>query len=630
MADPELVQTFYSAMSFLEPRSEQYSVEAAVQHFSWCLHLDNSTCDAWRGLGVAENGGQGPVTLDQIVGAWRNLETYGETLTAVGLPEYMLAGTFETGMWGTKRKWCTRADLTHAYVTTLIEGRDYDEAKRILDSIPGYIPFTELLKGYLFYVTRRWSDVVAACGSLENAPTYQTHVDEPATQANGSDPQMTVDPLVHGLSALMVGEALVYLEQYDAGIDRLKSSLVSSNTKVSARAAFLTGMAYRARGDEKRAQEFLAQAQARGNDPSVFSAKNTPTYRLPTTSAEMIDARTSYWDYSTEPNLDDHRATEAEERRSDLLAEAERKMDSLIGLQAVRNQIERLRYSVEGSLNRKRLGLPVKATSQHIAFTGPPGTGKTTVASVVGDIYAGLGLIQRPGVKVVTRADLVDDKVGGTAKMTQAVIEEADGGVLFIDEAYALAPKAENQTDFGQECIDTLVAQMDLRRETLVVIIAGYPGDIDRLLDANDGLRSRFSRKIEFESYTPEEIRQIAEVTASGMGFRLSEGASEYFEEVSSGVLMTRDKRGDKRLIDQVGNGRFVRNAVEQAIEEKDVRLGRAAAEQGAGFEMYTPDEVTILETEDVKGAIDRILAEYLKARPAPEDGFVPEVVSNY
>lgn len=779
---PEMIETFTSAMIYLNRENPDFSYASAASHFSWCLHLDNSACDAWRGIGYCENDGRGSVTEEQIVGAWNALDSFGRLLGDINCGEGSLDGMFATGMWGTYRKWCTRADLTHAYATVLIENREYDAALRVLRSIPGDLPFTRLLLTRLYYVTRRWNDVVSTGGSLDNAPEYLLRADEPVVP-------LTVDHMVHGLSALMVGEALCYLEQFDSAADRLDAAVNSGNTVVAARAAYLTGMAHRGRGDEKRAQDYLARALSRGDDPQVFAAKNDTSFKLPRTSAEMIAARTSFWDHTTEPDLDAHRADEHEQRRASLLADAERKMDTLIGLEAVRDQIERLRYSVEGAMNRKRLGLPVKATSQHIAFTGPPGciqgdaliavnragkgftmklrdvverfngnaprkdwawnpdidtyvqrevdgvvrlvklrsawnsgvkttytvttdtgrtlratdehpfltergwlrldqlivgdkvhtatgspdvddepitietvvsvelygqedtfdlevdddphnflangfvvhnTGKTTVAGIVGDIYAGLGLIKNPKVTVVSRPDLVGDKVGETALKTRKVIDAADGGVLFIDEAYALVPKDASQVDFGQEVIEVLVTEMDLRRTTLIVIIAGYPGDIDRLLDANDGLRSRFYRKIEFASYDPSEIRAIAEMMSKDMGFTLDSDAADYIERITATVLMGRDSKGEKKLLDQVGNGRFVRNVVESAIEEQDVRNGRAASAKGVGIETFDASDVTRLTLSDVKTAVDRITDEYLHARPAPSDGFVPQVVDNY
>ena len=183
-----------------------------------------------------------------------------------------------------------------------------------------------------------------------------------------------------------------------------------------------------------------------------------------------------------------------------LLHEAERQLAEFIGLEEVKNQVSRLKSSVAMELVRKQRGLAVAQRAHHLVFAGPPGTGKTTIARVVAKIYCGLGLLKRENIREVHRADLIGQHIGETEAKTNAVIDSALDGVLFLDEAYALvATGAKN--DFGLVAIDTLLARMENDRDRLVVIVAGYRADLDKFLDTNEGLRSRFTRNIEFPSY---------------------------------------------------------------------------------------------------------------------------------
>ncbi len=232
-----------------------------------------------------------------------------------------------------------------------------------------------------------------------------------------------------------------------------------------------------------------------------------------TTTAARIEARTDPWNPDTEPSPGDFVDPGAQERKAVLLAEAERELDEFIGLEKVKDQVARLKSAVAMELVRKQRGLEVAQRTHHLVFAGPPGTGKTTIARVVAKIYCGLGLLKRENIKEVHRADLIGQHIGETEAKTNAIIDSALDGVLFLDEAYALvATGAKN--DFGLVAIDTLLARMENDRDRLVVIVAGYRADLDRFLDTNQGLRSRFTRSIDFPSYKPPELVEIANFMA--------------------------------------------------------------------------------------------------------------------
>ena len=256
-------------------------------------------------------------------------------------------------------------------------------------------------------------------------------------------------------------------------------------------------------------------------------------------------------------------------------ADAQAELDRQIGLSRVKEQIERYRAATQMAKVRAARGMKVAQASKHMIFTGPPGTGKTTIARVVANILAGLGGIAEPKLVETSRKDFVAEYEGQSAVKTARTIDRAVGGVLFIDEAYTLVQERDGRADpFGTEALDTLLARMENDRDRLVVIIAGYSNDIDRLLETNDGLRSRFSTRIEFDSYSPREIVEIAEVIAAGTDSSLSTEAATAVLEAAT--LLVQSSANGKPAIDVAGNGRYARQLVEAGEQTRDMRLARS------------------------------------------------------
>ena len=265
-------------------------------------------------------------------------------------------------------------------------------------------------------------------------------------------------------------------------------------------------------------------------------------------------------------------------------------LDGLVGLEPVKRQVHEIAAQLRVARLRDAQGLTSQPPVRHFVFTGPPGTGKTTVARILARIFAALGLLVRPGVVEAHRADLVGDHLGSTAIKTNKLVDSALGGVLFVDEAYSLYNDGYSGGDaFGAEAVATLLKRAEDDRDRLVMVLAGYTDDMTRFLRTNPGLASRFSVRVAFPSYSPDDLVRISTIFAAQAGDSFAPDALP----VLSQILTHSCEQG---RIDELGNGRFARSLYERACASRDLRVAQLGESASAA-------ELTTISAGDVEAA---------------------------
>jgi hypothetical protein len=289
-----------------------------------------------------------------------------------------------------------------------------------------------------------------------------------------------------------------------------------------------------------------------------------------------------------------------------LLAQALAELDGMVGLEPVKRQVKALSAQLRMARLRAGQGLPVQPPKRHFVFSGPSGTGKTTVARILGRVFYALGLLGGDHLVEAQRSDLVGEFLGQTAVKANELIDSALGGVLFVDEAYALSNSGYSKGDaYGDEALQVLLKRAEDNRDRLVVILAGYPEGMDRLLAANPGLGSRFTTRVDFPSYRPAELTSIGRVLAAENGDHWDDEALEELAAISAHVV-------EQGWIDELGNGRLLRTLYEKSCAYRDLRLSEYQTTP-------TRDELATLRLPDLMQAYGEVLSGRGPGVPPPD-----------
>jgi len=569
-------------------------VAYAALAFKRASEYDPDMCDAWLGRAAA-----GDASPEVIYHLYRTSQTsLFREQRRLGLPSRALSGRFETGLY-LDYPLATKTEMWLAYAASMISTKDFNEAEQVLDELdalrsamPGgdaeAAQICAYIRGVLHFTTQRWPDVLTA---LSNSASF-------------------TDQYVAAGAHLMVGSACAQMGLFGEGIRRLDQAIDGPIPAARRAAEFCKGLTLREMGNEEEARVIFERiySEEPGFEANAAALRD-PKYRLIITSKEMIDSRTDRWDPTSAPSAEDLMGDDLSERGNEYLRAAQAELDRQIGLGDVKLQVAKLKSTAMLAKVRGDKGLNSASRTLHLAFTGPPGTGKTTIARVVAQTYCGLGLLRTPAVVEAKRSDFVGQHLGSTAIKTNTLIDSAMDGVLFIDEAYTLIQTGLSGGDaFGREAVDTLLARMENDRDRLVVIIAGYDAEIDRFLASNEGLASRFPKRVRFSSYSAMELGDIGRLIARTRDSELSDAA--YEELVSACTTLCQGEALDstgqlRRSVDLAGNGRFVRNVIEAAEEEREYRLS-----ESFGTNLQELDEAQLMRIElpDMQGALKQVL----------------------
>ncbi|MGX1762929.1 AAA family ATPase, partial [Streptomyces lydicus] len=409
----------------IEGQESARDLEYAKLAFQRATEWDPTMCDAWLGRAAA-----GELTKDVLFNMHRtSTSTLYREQRRLGLQSRELAGRFLPGLY-IDYPLSSYTEIWLAWAAQLIADQEYDEAERVLNDLDTHRksqlsdPDREIdnricayVRGVLHYNTQRWPDVMAVL----------------AGSAEWDDPYLAAGAHV------MVGTACAQLGLFGEAIRRMEQAEAGPIPAARSTAMFCRGLCLRESGNEEIAQGLFEKVYSQAPDFAAnAAAMRDRTYRISVTSRETIDARTDKWDPNSAPSMKQLEQAETEDRAKKILAEARAELDSQIGLSSVKTQVAKLQSSAQMAKIRAEKGLAAGARGQHLAFTGPPGTGKTTIARVVAKIYCGVGILKTDKVVEAKRVDFVSQNLGGTALKTEALIDSAMDGVLFIDEAYTL------------------------------------------------------------------------------------------------------------------------------------------------------------------------------------------------
>ncbi|WGI35766.1 MULTISPECIES: AAA family ATPase [Mycolicibacterium] len=497
-----------------------------------------------------------------------------------------------------------------AYVSLLLTDRKFDEASRVLAGLRTD-PRVQFTRAVLMQMTERWPDVLTALAGRE---------------------AWTHDDVLSRSSALLEAKAAAHLGKFDrasAAVDAATDSPFPLNTAVhedpvARDGTYLRAMIARAQGDEDTARTILGDVLLRWPDYELArTALADPTFGISVVDQATIETRDDPWDPATgrtpQQRQDDKDAADARAQ----LAEAQATLDRMVGLDDVKNQVRMLKANTLARIVRERKNLRNPVISNHLLMTGPPGVGKTETSKAIAKTLCGLGVLPTSKVEETSKEKLAGPHVGDVEFQTSTMLEKALGGVVLFDEFHELLHGGFAGGDpIGQAIIGAIVPWMENNRDKAVLIAAGYPAAVQKVIDYNRGFQGRFSTTIRFETYPPDVLLEITASIIKHGDSTVHPGAlarvlMEPFTKLYNKITITED--GDTiRGIDELNNGRFARNIVERAITIRNLRMmdsfGLDAvdmADPDIGSDI--PDDAVTLITEDdlADGLYATLPAEY-------------------
>ena len=337
---------------------------------------------------------------------------------------------------------------------------------------------------------------------------------------------------------------------------------------------------------ENAAKELLDETSKAAKTSAKSTAKTSIT---PTATQKPASQDKTVKDTATPEEAEKQAEETTPPEPAKTLEELLETLDALVGLESIKQSVKSLVNYVKIRELRKENELPNPALSLHMVFTGNPGTGKTTVARILSELYKAIGVLSKGQLIEVDRSGLVAGFVGQTALKTTEAVTSALGGILFIDEAYALAPEVGTGNDFGREAIETLLKLMEDNRDDLIVIVAGYNDPMERFITSNPGLESRFNRYFFFEDYNSEELYEIFDLMCQKSQYVLTDDAKEYAKEQFIMIYENRDEN--------FGNARHVRNFFENIVTVHSDRV--------SSLEEHTREDLTTIILEDLEKATE-------------------------
>ena len=562
---------------------------AARRLFHDATDADSSMADAW--LGRIAAGDDALTTVEMLYRHGSRLRRESNRLGVV------LAAAIKAGPYLS----ITVTEASHAGIAlagALVDAGSFDDADAVLET-PALLDswenhqWRQHLRAYLMFATGRWPDVIAEAARV-------------------LDPQAVVMPAVTAASAALAAHAAAHLGQSLNALDWAARGAVVDSREfplIATDLAYLRGMVHRQLGQEEDARIWLSRATLNGVliDPAKRALADSQMHLVVTDEA-TISSRTDRWDAATELSAEARTSEENRERRDELLAEGRALLNNQVGLTEVKRAVAELEDQLEVRALRLAHGLPVTNQTNHMLLVGPPGTGKTTTAEALGKIYAGLGIVRHPEIIEVKRSDFCGEHIGSSGPRTNQLITRSLGRILFLDEIYSLVERHhDGRPDMiGMEAVNQLMIALEVHRFDFCFIGAGYEKQVDEFLAVNPGLAGRFNRKLRFESYSADELVQIAVRYGQPRATVIDDDARDAFNTACRELRRYVAPDGTHG-IDVLQNGRFARIVVERAERLRDSRV---AAQNRAEPGSVTVDDLERVRTHDMVSAVSEVCAE--------------------